>query len=147
MTFNRMLVACDFSEPSERGLRFAIELARKLGAKLDVVHVHPELYGGRGDVAAGLPWPDEQQTERYMRFLQGELHEAVRAVDAEAAKAAGYHVLRGEPQLRVLGLAKELGADVICLGSSGKGALDRLLLGSVSQAVLRESPVPVLVVH
>jgi nucleotide-binding universal stress UspA family protein len=38
-------------------------------------------------------------------------------------------------------------ADVICLGSTGKGAVERVLLGSVSQSVVRASPIPVITVH
>jgi nucleotide-binding universal stress UspA family protein len=42
---------------------------------------------------------------------------------------------------------KEIGADLVIIGSTGKGAVERFMLGSASQTVLRESPVPVLVVR
>jgi nucleotide-binding universal stress UspA family protein len=147
MAFSKILVACDFSDPAARALGIALDFSQRLGAKLEVAHVHPELYDGRADVAAGIPWPAPGQTERYLRFVEDELRATVRAKDNAAAETSGYHVLRGDPAKQLIALARELNADLICLGSTGKGAVERVFLGSVSQRVLRESTVPVLVVH
>jgi nucleotide-binding universal stress UspA family protein len=57
------------------------------------------------------------------------------------------HVVRGEPIKRIDALRQEIGADLIAVGSTGKGAVERALLGSVSQRIVRSSPVPVLTVH
>jgi nucleotide-binding universal stress UspA family protein len=57
------------------------------------------------------------------------------------------HVVRGEPIKRIEARVQEIGADVLCVGSTGKGAVQRALLGSISQRILRTSPVPVLTVH
>ena len=56
------------------------------------------------------------------------------------------YALRGDPVKRIEELAKELGADVVCVGATGKGAVARVMLGSISQALLRTSAIPVLVV-
>jgi nucleotide-binding universal stress UspA family protein len=57
------------------------------------------------------------------------------------------HVVRGNPVRRIEALAEQLGASCICIGSTGKGAVQRLLLGSVSQSIVRTSRIPVLTVH
>jgi nucleotide-binding universal stress UspA family protein len=143
----KILVAHDFSEPSNRALAFAADLAQQLGASLDVVHVHPDLYDGHSDPSLGLPWPTPDQVERYMRFLDTELERAARGVLGADADKVKRHVVRGEPAKRLLALAHEVGADMLCLGSTGKGAVERALLGSVSSRVVRSSEVPVLTVQ
>ena len=148
MALNKILVAHDFSEPANRALALAADLAQKLNAKLELVHVHPDLYDGHSTPAAGLPWPDASQEERYMRFLETELVRVIVAVvGPDAVPGIGRHVVRGEPVRRLTALALDLGADVICMGSTGKGAVERVLLGSISQVMVRQSPIPVLTVH
>jgi universal stress protein A len=147
MTMKTLLVAHDFSAPAARALALAAELADKLGATLHVVHVHPDVYDGHGEPALGIPWPTPGQEERYLRFLDGELQGAVTAVAPALGERAKRHVLRGDPVLRLIALAKELPADLICVGSTGRSGVERVLLGSTSQSLIRKSPVPVLTVH
>lgn len=148
MATKKILVAHDFSDPANRALAFAADLADRLKASLDVVHVHQDVYDGRSDPAVGLPWPMPHQVDRYMRFLETEVSRSVIGVLGEAeGDKVKVHVLRGDPAKRIVALATELGADMICLGSTGKGAVEQALLGGVSQRVLRVSELPVLTVH
>lgn len=147
MVTKTMLVAHDFSEPANRALLLAADLAKAVGATVHVVHVHPDVYDGHSDPALGLPWPTPDQEERYMRFLEAEVERSITAVLGEAGKAVKRHIVRGEPVKRIAALAQEVEADLICIGSTGKGAVERVLLGSVSQQLLRTSPVAVLTVH
>jgi nucleotide-binding universal stress UspA family protein len=147
MKLKKILVAHDFSEPAQRALLFAAELAQRVEATIDVVHIHPDVYNGHGDAALGTPWPTSDQEERYLRFLDQELERVVTEALASQASTVTRHVVRGQPVKRIEELAKSLGADVICLGSTGKGAVARVLLGSISQHVVRTSEVPVLTVH
>ena len=142
-----IVVAHDLSAPADRALAFALGLAQQVGARVHVVHVHPDLYDGRSTPAVGLPWPSEGQEERYLRFLDGELAARLeQAGGAAALESARRHVLRGLPARRIAELASELAADLVCVGATGKGAVDRVLLGSVSQQLVRTCPVAVLVV-
>ena len=142
-----IVVAHDLSAPADRALAFALGLAHQMGARVDVVHVHPDLYDGRSTPAVGLPWPSEGQEERYLRFLDGELAAHIeQAGGATALESARRHVVRGLAAKRIGELATELCADFVCVGATGKGAVDRVLLGSVSQQLVRTCPVPVLVV-
>jgi universal stress protein F len=56
-------------------------------------------------------------------------------------------VVIGDPRDEILDTAKEIGADLIILGSAGKGRTKRFLLGSVSTSVVTESPIATLVTH
>lgn len=147
MSMKTLLVAHDFSAPATRALTMAAELAEKLGATLHVAHVHPDVYDGHGEPALGIPWPTPNQEERYVRFLDGELQNAVQAAAPALAEHAKRHVVRGDPVLRLLALAKEISADLLCVGSTGRSGVERVLLGSTSQSLVRKSPVPVLTVH
>jgi nucleotide-binding universal stress UspA family protein len=148
MALNKILVAHDFSEPANRALALAADLAQAVNAKLELVHVHPDVYDGHSTPAVGLPWPSSGQEERYMRFLDTELVRVITSVvGPDAVTTIGRHVVRGEPVRRLEAMAVDLGADVICIGSTGKGAVERMLLGSVSTVLVRRSPIPVLTVH
>ncbi|MDB4976903.1 MAG: Universal stress protein [Myxococcaceae bacterium] len=148
MQIKKILVAHDFSEPADRALSFAYDMACRLAATLEVVHVHPDVYDGHSEPALGTPWPSHDQEERYLRFLDEELERVVaRALPGPSQVELHRHIVRGEPVKRIESLARDLQADLICLGSTGKGAVERLLLGSISQRVVRTSLVPVLTVH
>lgn len=145
MTFKKILIAHDFSEPADRATRFASELAKQLGAAVDAVYVMPDLYDGRADEIAYLPPTQEGQPARYLEFLRQELERAIRKLVSDEIHITT-HASRGDPVKRIEELAKELKADVLCVGATGKGAVARVLMGSTSQALLRSSPIPVLVV-
>lgn len=147
MELGKILVAHDFSQPADRALAFAADLAARVGATVHLVHVHPDVYDGHSDAALGTPWPNQEQEQRYVRFLEQELLRVISTVLGEATTGVVRHVVRGEPVKRIEAIASELGADLVCLGSTGKGAVERALLGSVSQRIVRTSPVPVLTVH
>jgi nucleotide-binding universal stress UspA family protein len=147
MTIHKILAAFDFSEASLRALRWGLSLAQSTGAQLEVVHVHRDVYDGRGTPELGLPWPAAGQQERYLRFLEQELKAAVAAHTTALEREVVVHVVRGDPIKRVLTMAEQLGADLLCMGSTSKSGLQRALLGSISEYTLRVSPVPVLVVH
>jgi nucleotide-binding universal stress UspA family protein len=146
VTVSKILVAHDFSEPGARALRFAARLAKETDASVELVHVMPDLYDGRGDLALAVPPTMPGQGERYMKFLQEELERAVQLALPELTGKVACHALRGDPVKRIEALAKEIGADVVCVGATGKGAVARVLLGSISQLLLRTSTVPVLIV-
>jgi len=146
VTISKILVAHDFSEPSNRALRFASTLAKELGAQLELVHVLPDAYDGRGELELAVPPTMPGQGERYMKFLQAELERAGQLALPELSGTLPCHALRGDPVKRIEALASEIGADLVCLGATGKGAVARVLLGSISQLVLRTSTSPVLIV-
>lgn len=148
MAIQTILTAFDFSEPSVRALRWAHELARMTHARLEIVHVHPDVYDGRGEIVLGLPWPSAGQEERYLRFLEQEVRTAASEVTGGTGDVqVGVRIVRGDPVKRLVAEADQTHADMIVVGATGKGRVQRVLLGSVSEYVLRSSHVPVAIVH
>ena len=137
-------MAHDLSDAANRVLAFAAQLAHATGAQLALVYVHPELYDGRADPTLTLPAATPGQGERYLQFLEQELRTSAQRVTG--SEAASCHVVRGDPVKRIEAVAQEQGADLICVGATGKGAVDRILLGSIPQVLLRTAQVPVLIV-
>jgi len=136
--FTKIIWATDGSEASERALPTALELARRDGAKLLVVHADEHM-GGR---AAGYSvLADEQELRMMLESKVGELISD--GVDAEFVVRSG---LNKDPADLVAAVAREVDADVIVVGTRGHGRAAGMLLGSVTQRLLHVSPCPVLAV-
>jgi len=130
----RMLVAYDGSDPAKRALAVAAEIAAS-GADIAVVNVAPPL--GEPDFAGS---PDVEDPE------QEQLLAEARAEVARGGTPAVTVRRRGDAVTEVLAAADELTAEVIVVGSRGRGVLTAALLGSVSTAVAGRANSPVLVV-
>jgi nucleotide-binding universal stress UspA family protein len=134
-----VVVAYDFSLSSELALARAIDVAAR--APQHVLHV----------VAALDPHTHPLRGVPYERAdeLQQQISERIAAAFAKRETAAEVrfyvHARIGTPASQILALAKEIGADLIFIGSHGKTGVERFLLGSVSERVVREARCPVLV--
>jgi universal stress protein A len=143
----KVLVPIDFSPSARAALEYATFVAGKFGAELQVLHVwEPPGYVGP-DTLALLPVGSGQPGWEQTRLeVQREVdHFLARA--ASRPKALAIRVEAGEPSDTILQLAKELGADLIVMGTHGRTGLSRLLLGSVAEAVLRRSACAVLTIR
>lgn len=149
--FRRILVPIDGSPTSNRGLEEAIALAKDQRARLCLLHVVDEFVLTQSvDGTMYLP-------VRYVdRFLES-LREGGRKLLARAeAKARRRHIEVDTMLLATRGRraadlivrqAKRWRADVIVLGTHGRRGLSRMLLGSDAEMIVREAPVPVLLVR
>lgn len=137
----RFVVACDGSEPSLRALRRALPLARASGAALDLVHVIEE-----PPVSPFVQWAglDGDYVRELLGAQAARAREATLAVTREAGLDAEFRVLRGRPIDELLNAAED--ADLLVLGTHGYRGMDRMLLGSVAETLLRRAAVPLLVV-
>jgi nucleotide-binding universal stress UspA family protein len=137
--FRNILVAVDGSMHSVRAVEEAVDLARSMDGRVTLIGVgtHP------------VVWPSPYQAT----MTDAELEEAARAmVDQAAANVpddvpVATLVRIGRPSDEIITRAREGGHDLIVMGARGRGAVTSLLLGSVSHAVLNESPAAVLIVH
>jgi nucleotide-binding universal stress UspA family protein len=137
LTIRRILHPTDFSESSRPAFELACALARDYGAELVVLHVAPPALslGSGGLPMAPTVGGDEDAKARL---------EQIRPTDP---KVAVRHRLVGGPEVEVIrAVAAEEKADLIVMGTHGRGGLSRLLMGSVAEAVLRDAPCPVLTV-
>ena len=126
MLFTRILVPIDFSEPSIEALRLAVSIGLKEGARLTLLHVD-----------AG-PLPDEGAAPAMHRLLAREVPTSVHTElcfdQGSPAERINHHAEAGEH-------------DLVVMGTHGKTGLERVILGSVAEMVVRTCPVPVLVTH
>lgn len=143
----RILVATDFSEPAARAMAFAKVLRKRLGTAMDVAHIQFDPFYGYKELPKQPVWPSQKHAEAYLLGLSALLEKTVQESFGSQGADIATHVRRGAPGQEILELASETGADMICIGTTGKGAVERFLVGSVALNVLRKSHVPVLTVH
>lgn len=146
---NRLIVAVDFSEPSRRALEMARHLSTKLELPVHVVHVHEPATDVRRGVVGRLGGGrrDLEIDPETRRQLEGELGEHVKSVFEADAGAISLHVEVGRPVERIHARARATKADLVLVGTTGRSGIQRALMGSVAEALVRSSPVPVLTVH
>ncbi len=135
----RLLVTVDLSETSLRAWLHARDWANRFGAELETVHV-VEPPAAFPDPALLPPLPSR-------RLLAGLRRAALAGIRAKLGDAAKVRVLEGDPVVTVLRLARTRRPDLIVMGTHGRTGVRRLLLGSVTEAVVRRSPVPVLAIR
>ena len=147
--FRRILVPIDGSTTSNRGLEEAIGLASDQKAKICLLHVVDELAVG----ADGMMYMPPSYIDEFIRALRAGGKKLLTRAEAKVRK----HGIEVEAALletvgrRVADLiikqAKKWRADVIVLGTHGRRGLSRVVMGSDAELVLRETPVPVLLVR
>jgi nucleotide-binding universal stress UspA family protein len=136
--FKSIVVATDGSEHSDRALALATEIAETYSARITVVHV-VQLVGGKGGIYPAAADEDEikAKIEGQVANLKGRGLAADLVV--QSTRLSG-------PAREVADDARELGADLIVVGSHAHSAAVELLLGSVPLRILHAAPCPVLVV-
>ncbi|MCQ1534763.1 universal stress protein [Methanosarcina sp. KYL-1] len=140
--YKKILIATDGSENARQAIRAGMEIARLSQAKVYALYVMDTTVHSlvRGDDRWKKTMDEQFKTQGL---------EATVAVE-EAAKEAGIEVefvtFEGRPAEKILSFAEEQDMDMIVVGSLGKTDIERFLLGSVSEKVVRNTKVPVLVV-
>jgi nucleotide-binding universal stress UspA family protein len=157
-----ILVGYDGSDPAERALSRAAELAEALGARLVVVSVFglgglpaPELeaipplpLGGPLSVGGTIPVPeaDPESQAELEKLARRELERARTTLSGRSVEA-DYVARLGSPADTLLAIAEERGADLIVVGSREHGFLERLVSPPVEEAVAKHAERDVLLVH
>jgi len=141
----KILLAIDGSGESEPATRRAVDLADTAGSELHVVYVgqlpnflmnDPDIMGFYRKLYDDI----EQESLEILWRLTWE-------VKAAGGDVAGSHLGMGVVDLEIVVLAKELQADLIVMGCRGHRGIRRAIEGSISDAVIRHAPCPVLVVR
>jgi nucleotide-binding universal stress UspA family protein len=146
ITLKNILVATDFSEPSDAALMYGRELAGRFGATLHLLHAVQNIYIGiLGAENFTAFAPDlQQQIEDDARRRVNEL-----VIDSDNSGPATVTavVTSNSPALSIIDYARDHHIDVIVMGTHGRGALAHLMMGSVAERVVRLAPCPVLTVR
>lgn len=138
----KILVAIDGSESGERALGKAIEEAKKWDADLHAIYVV------ESGLFSSLPMDNTLEVIYSLLEKEGEDLLAESRAQAESAGVSlNTHIRQGHAGSEIIALAEELSADLILLGSHGKSEVDRLLLGSVTDYVVRHSRITTTVVR
>lgn len=139
----QVVVAYDFSPSAEEALMRAVEVACR--ASQHVLHVVAAIDPRHGLAVAPAATIDYDYAERIQRLVSERMATAFAGRSAASEVEFYVHARIGKPADEILSLAKDVGADLVFIGSHGKTGLDRFVLGSVSERVVREAKCPVMV--
>jgi nucleotide-binding universal stress UspA family protein len=139
--FEKILIATDGSEYSEKAAKAGVELAKVSGGTVTAIYIT--------DTSRMSHLPDDMLLFSIREILTKEGKDAVLYVE-KLAKEAGVAfekvIWEGNPGEKIIDFARDAGMSVIVMGSVGRTGLDKFLLGSVAEKVVRNSKIPVLTV-
>jgi nucleotide-binding universal stress UspA family protein len=143
MTIARILCPVDFSDFSRRALDYAVVLARWYGASVTALHVHQPPVPDAAPLAPLAPVEpvalrpiDLELVRRQVAAFVPHTGQNQVAIESQAAE--------GDPAREILAAAEA--ADVIVMGTHGRSGFERLVLGSVTETVLRKAPCSLLTI-
>lgn len=131
----RILVPMDFSGKSRQALRYAVPVAQKFSARVNLVHVLPP---------AGKASKEEQSRLRFAALKRlGQMSEQFLPPRLRSENA----VIFGKPAEEILALAEKNNVDLIVLTTKGSSGLKRALIGSTAEQIMRQAKCPVMSVR
>jgi nucleotide-binding universal stress UspA family protein len=138
-----ILVPIDFSEHSRFGLAHAQEWAALYNARLDLLHVvedylHPAFYMANAFSIYDAQPEIKEKARLHLEWFYSK--------EQGATESVRYHVRSGRAPSEIVDFAEEVGSDLIIMPTHGLTGLDRFLLGSIVEKVIRHSGCPVLTV-
>ena len=137
-----LLAPVDFSGGATHAARAAAHLARKLGVRLSLIHVLPEVVPAKGE-------QDQEATRRAALALRDDAKARLQALTKELGlgpEQIEFSLVTGVDSAEIAHVASEMHAGCIVMGTRGLTGLPRVLLGSVTDQVVQQSPCPVLIV-
>jgi nucleotide-binding universal stress UspA family protein len=140
MSAPSILCPIDFSEASRSALSYAVAIADHFGAHVTALAVDEPLLADAAAAAGIIPSLADETRCELQRFC-----EQVFTHRRAGARTIDYRVTTGKPALEILRVARELDIDLIVISSHGRSGLRKMFLGSTTERVLREAPVPVLI--
>jgi nucleotide-binding universal stress UspA family protein len=142
--YRNIVIATDGSENTQKAVSYGIEIARLSGATVHAVYIVDT------SSFSSIPMSSDGGWEAMFEILRKEGERAVSAVKYQG-EAAGVDVREvvweGNPSNAIIEFAENNNVDLVVMGTLGKTGLDRFLLGSVAEKVVRSSTVPVMVVR
>ena len=139
--FQNILVPVDFSANSDPAIEAAVDFSRRYDGLMTLVHVYdPIAYA----LPEGYVLFTPPQLDRLISTLEEQLEATKRTAVELGALRVDTRLLQGFPAEEITDYAARTGVDLIVMATHGRGAVKRLLLGSVAERVVRTAPCPVL---
>lgn len=141
MNIQKILVPHDFSEHSRHALDWALALAEKWQASVElmhVVHILPPVVDIPNDMYADVERDQLATAQQHLEAIHTNK-------TSDSSVTIGIHVQRGVPFQAICEYAEKQHADLIVMGSHGRTGLSHVFLGSVAERVMRHAPCPVLI--
>jgi nucleotide-binding universal stress UspA family protein len=136
-----LLVATDLSECAEQALDYAVALASKLEAKIHLLNVI-------GIPSMGIPEVGIAVASTLIDSTVQTQQAALEKLVSRRASANIETLLRtGDARDLIIDVAREIGADLIVMGTHGRRGVRRALIGSIAESVVRTAPCPVLTIR
>ena len=134
----KILAPTDLSELSQAGVRYALNLARAVGAEVTVYHVIDTYELMHHDPLHALDHMLERSEAELGQFLKDHFSDLLPLLEVRKK------VELGAPDANIVEAAKKDGVDLIVISTHGRTGLSHLLMGSVTEKVIRHAPCPVL---
>jgi nucleotide-binding universal stress UspA family protein len=141
VSIHTVLIATDFSRPSSAAMSHGFELARRYQAETHLVFVTPT-----EDYMLAVPESIGYARDAARRDLLELQDELKQNFDYEEGSDYHAHLLEGPVADSILDCARKRHADLIVLGTHGRGSLGKMLMGSVAEQIFRHSSIPVLTI-
>lgn len=145
--YNRILLTSDGSKNSEIAIKHALQIASDEGAEVIVLHVVDSKNTSNlsdEDVGKEVPFG------KYSQKVLNQFEKVIEDLENKKDENNRVNIIRlsivGDPTKVILDVCQRENIDMIVMSNSGKNKVNRFLLGSVTEKVIRESPVPVLVI-
>lgn len=149
MQIRRILVPVDFSERSVPALRYALDIAKEMGARVDVVHVwEPPAYVAP-DMMVSLAEEDGDRTiaELARTEISKEMQRLLEELNERGDGGVKGRLEVGAVPKTIINLANSGEYDLVVIATHGRTGISRLVLGSVAEQVVRSAECPVLTLH
>ena len=146
VALKNVLVATDFGDASDVALQYGRELARTFGATLHVLHVVADYAGHFGGLPGYIPYTGHLQLD-IQGAAQRQMDTTISAEDRQRFRAKPMVVVAMGVAHAIAKYAEEIRADLIVVGTHGRGAVAHFMIGSVAERVVRTAPCPVLTVR
>ncbi|AAM04876.1 TPA: universal stress protein [Methanosarcina acetivorans] len=141
--FNKILIATDGSENAQKAAAYGIDIAKVTGAEVSALYVISTEHAGTARSVMG--WTDA--FEEYLANKGGVATGYVEKLGKEAGVKVEPVYLKGVPAEKILEYVEESDIDLIVMGTQGLTGVQRFLIGSVAENVLRHSKVPVMIIR
>jgi len=145
--FRRILVPVDYSDHSLASVMVAAELAAKVGATIDIVHVWDRpTYASDGVMVRRQGEEQKSLADLVRENAERDMNQFLARLKLPEGVKVSHRMCTGEPVPRLVEEVRTGGYDLIVVGTHGRAGVLHLLLGSTAERLIRLSPVPVLVI-